>query len=183
MADQLLYPPVQGRQCGDCHACCQYLKINTPELKKLPNVLCANYKDGCTIFDRWPTICRTFFCGWRVTQTLGDEWRPDRSNVMIVLHEPRPGGQDIDLNILGKLSEEITLKLLNYVSDLMRAGFTVYAVVPGAPGHHANKLALNEQMAPAIAGRNLAHARAVLNEAIRICASKPTPPMVLGELP
>ena len=31
-----------------------------------------------------PKICREFLCGWLLFPELGDDWRPDRSGVIIL---------------------------------------------------------------------------------------------------
>ncbi|HEX4826999.1 MAG TPA: hypothetical protein VFV12_02145, partial [Xanthobacteraceae bacterium] len=41
---------------------------------------------GCRIYDARPQICRQFFCGWMVSATLGPEWKPERSKIILQFH-------------------------------------------------------------------------------------------------
>jgi hypothetical protein len=75
---------VQGRECGECIACCKFVEI--PELKKPADVLCQHCTGhSCGIYDSRPSICRSWYCVWRVEKELSDELRPDRCGVMFSL--------------------------------------------------------------------------------------------------
>ncbi|HEX4293799.1 MAG TPA: hypothetical protein VHZ29_06675, partial [Rhizomicrobium sp.] len=60
--------------------------IDAPELKKLAGVRCSNLRDDCkcAIYETRPDTCRGFECGWRVMAALGDDWRPDRSGIVLI---------------------------------------------------------------------------------------------------
>ncbi|HXL98838.1 MAG TPA: hypothetical protein VN932_02835 [Rhizomicrobium sp.] len=172
--------PVPNRQCGECNACCRYLTVNTTEIVKLPNVLCGHWKGGCTIHENWPTICRDFFCGWRLFDNLSDAWRPDRSNILVQLHAPTEAGPAADLILLGPLGDSMTGELLNYIAALIEAGYRAFLALPGPPGHFVRKIFLNNAMAPAMAARDIEQAQAALQDAIRKCTALPTEPIVMG---
>lgn len=178
--EQLRLKAIPNRQCGECNACCRYLTVNTTELVKLPNVLCEHWKGGCTIHEKWPTICQTFFCGWRVFDNLSDEWRPDRSNILVQVQAPEPAGPVVDLILLGPLSDVMTRELLNYIAALISAGYLTYLALPGPPGHFSRKIFLNDGMSRVMATRDIAHAHAALQEAIRKCTALVTEPIKLG---
>jgi hypothetical protein len=75
---------VQGRECGECVACCKFLEI--PELKKPADVLCHNCTgNSCGIYDSRPSVCRGWYCVWRVEKELPDAMRPDKCGVMFCL--------------------------------------------------------------------------------------------------
>src|SRR5262245_29448606 len=86
--------------CGECTVWCVVLNVGIAEFQKLPGVACAHLcSAGCSIHATRYPICRSYHCGWRYLQFLGDDWRPDRSGVLIdfqiddlPLHYPkRPG--------------------------------------------------------------------------------------------
>jgi hypothetical protein len=73
--------------------CCEYLSINTADLKKAADVLCENcINSGCRIYQTRPNVCRTWHCLWRRVETMSPELRPDKSNALFSLKisfEPR----------------------------------------------------------------------------------------------
>lgn len=89
----LLGPLVAGRTCGGCTACCDVLKIDTPEFQKPAGTPCIHRSvDGCSIHSERPDICRAWFCGWRRISAMPADARPDLSGLMIsldIMREPR----------------------------------------------------------------------------------------------
>ncbi len=96
------------RQCGECVACCVYLKINQPDFKKpgcthcphlrlvepiRENVMQLSSYDGknCGIYSDRPDVCRDYKCLWLMGH--GEERdRPDRSGVLIdTIHKIQNG--------------------------------------------------------------------------------------------
>jgi hypothetical protein len=142
---------VLGRSCGECNVCCDVLTINTPELKKLPGVLCPNCVSGqgCSIYESRPPVCRAWYCGWRMIDTLGDEWRPDRCGILVRLTEDDipPKYQQFGLNfelLGGKVSQIMWAPFINEIASFIAAGVPVFLLVPGAPGYVAGKVFLNQ---------------------------------------
>lgn len=85
MKTKLKTTPLAKRECGPCKACCEVLKIDVPELRKKSGVLCKHHTGtGCGIYATRPPVCQHFLCGWRLFDTLDDDWRPDVSGVLIV---------------------------------------------------------------------------------------------------
>lgn len=85
---------IAKRECGECMVCCQYLSINTAELKKPADTLCGNcvVNRGCSAYETRPNVCRTWHCLWRRTESLPEALRPDKSNALFSLKisfEPR----------------------------------------------------------------------------------------------
>ncbi|WP_066467366.1 hypothetical protein [Bosea sp. WAO] len=75
-----------GRECGDCVACCEVLRIVDPEVGKPAGVMCRhNTGKGCGIHATRPQICRSWFCLWRRIDAMPDEARPDRCGVIFCL--------------------------------------------------------------------------------------------------
>lgn len=77
---------VPGRECGDCVACCEALRIEDPQVGKPAGVLCRhNSGTGCSIHATRPQICRAWFCLWRRIDAMPEEARPDRCGVIFCL--------------------------------------------------------------------------------------------------
>jgi hypothetical protein len=76
---------VVGRSCGSCTLCCKVLKIL--ELNKPQGAWCQHCKPGagCKIYTERPLECRTFECGYQTQAELGEEWKPDRSKIVLVV--------------------------------------------------------------------------------------------------
>ena len=78
---------VAGRACGTCTLCCKVIAV--VDFDKPPGVWCPHCVrgKGCGIYETRPTDCRTFFCEWMLTTSLGPEWKPERSKFALVMGE------------------------------------------------------------------------------------------------
>jgi hypothetical protein len=89
----LLGPVVAGRACAGCTACCEVLRIDTPQFAKPAGTPCVHRSaEGCGIHDDRPDVCRTWFCGWRRVAGMPEAARPDISGLMVsldIMREPR----------------------------------------------------------------------------------------------
>jgi len=72
-----------SRQCGTCTLCCKLLEIT--EIEKPVNTWCPHCAtgQGCRIYSDRPSECRNFSCGWLLDAQMADEWRPDKSKLII----------------------------------------------------------------------------------------------------
>ncbi|HEY5409666.1 MAG TPA: YkgJ family cysteine cluster protein [Caulobacteraceae bacterium] len=72
-----------AKPCGDCSLCCKILRINV--LEKPAGSWCHHFAkgQGCSIHASSPAACRSFQCYWTLSDALGDDWRPDRSKLVI----------------------------------------------------------------------------------------------------
>ncbi|MBC5766728.1 YkgJ family cysteine cluster protein [Ramlibacter albus] len=71
------------RQCGECVACCQALRIDSPQLQKQSGVLCPNCTGkGCGIYEQRPQVCREWLCTWMRAPEIPEDFRPDLLGVM-----------------------------------------------------------------------------------------------------
>jgi Fe-S-cluster containining protein len=74
------------RQCGKCSLCCKLLHV--VELDKPANQWCGHCKPGkggCTIHETRPHICRSYFCGWMLSENVGPEWYPLHCHMILSL--------------------------------------------------------------------------------------------------
>lgn len=71
------------RTCGSCSLCCKVIGIAA--LDKPAGRWCRHYARsvGCAIHAAAPSECRTFMCSWLITPSLGEEWRPDCSKLVL----------------------------------------------------------------------------------------------------
>lgn len=74
-----------AHECGTCSLCCKLLGIGA--LDKQSGVWCAKCDppNGCTIYQSRPQECRDFSCLWRETASMGEEWKPTRSRIVLYL--------------------------------------------------------------------------------------------------
>lgn len=111
--------PASSRVCGECIACCVYLRINAPALKKQGMEHCPHLRlsepvrpdvaqystdepQPCRIYENRPEVCGGYSCLWRLGHGADDD-RPDRSGMLCdTLHsiegaaECKPLGPDFE---------------------------------------------------------------------------------------
>lgn len=163
---------VENRTCGACSVCCVVLNVDTKEFQKLPSVPCAHLcAGGCGIHDTRYVVCRTYHCGWRYLAQLGDDWRPDRSGVLIEFqveglppHYPkRPG---VRLTLVDK-RKALKQHLYEYVARLIASDVPVVLAVPGPPGHFPAGAFLNDALKDAVLRRDLSEVMDVFAQALK----------------
>ena len=75
---------VEGRSCEGCAMCCYLARIDA--LGKPAGVWCQHTptKKRCQIHGQHPQECRDFHCGYLTVASLGEEWKPSKSKIMMV---------------------------------------------------------------------------------------------------
>lgn len=78
------------RTCGSCTLCCKVMAIR--ELEKAAGSWCPHCKPGrgCGVYESRPGECRSFVCDWLTHPELGEEWKPEKSK-MVLMREPLAG--------------------------------------------------------------------------------------------
>lgn len=77
-------PPVRGRQCGSCTACCTLVPVQLREGHKPAHVRCPHLRSrGCGIYAKRPDPCKAWSCRWIMDQTTADIRRPDHAGYAI----------------------------------------------------------------------------------------------------
>lgn len=165
---------VPKRNCDQCTACCVTLRIDSDGLRKQADVPCPNLTvNGCGIYPNWPTICRTWYCGWRYMPNLGTEWRPDRSRILIRTH-----GGGLILQALESPLEVLTSEMaLMLVGDCIENSIPIFISVPAKVGHCHGLLQINEILAPAIQSRDLKAAQTAMTGAVTHASRADTSPI------
>jgi hypothetical protein len=171
---------VPNRECGGCTVCCEQLTIDEPELKKLPGILCEHCSAGagCAIYERRPTVCRTWHCGWRELAILDDDWRPDRSGIIISIgYEESPSGFEgkpvIKVELFGGAGKATWTPLVNFVASMIYQGIPVFMTVPILPGYEAGRVFLNDVVSRPLASRDFTSMVAVMEGAAESCTRHP----------
>jgi len=145
MVDQML---VQGRDCGDCTECCHALSIEAPTLSKPNGIACPNTcAAGCAIYSARPTVCRDWYCAWRLSDTLDEAWRPDRSRFIAeILFDEIPEGfalPALRFTLLRSTADVHWPPFVDLVTKALRIGQPVYLCLAGPAGHLPAKSLLN----------------------------------------
>jgi len=78
---------VPGRECGECHFCCDLLTPDRTRRRLPSDQPCPNYsrRNGCAIQAHRPPTCANWHCAWRELAWLPEECRPDRCGMMLTL--------------------------------------------------------------------------------------------------
>lgn len=149
------------RQCGECTACCTHLKIDSAELQKLADVDCEHLepKRGCRIYETRPQGCRDFLCLWRQMPDMPEDWRPDRSGMLLVTTKQNiPPGYATDYGIKVQFinaSADIRHPgVVRGILSFVHARIPVFLTVQGPVGRVAKMLLINPGLQPLVAAGN-----------------------------
>ena len=162
---------VEGRSCGECSVCCVVLNVDTKEFQKLPGVPCTHLcSSGCSIHATRYRVCHEYHCGWRQLNSLGEDWRPDKSGVLIDFqtdelppHYPkRPG---VRLMLLDK-KKALRRAFYDFVASLIASDVPVVLAVNGPPGHFPAGAFLNDALKEPVLKRDLPKVERVFAEAL-----------------
>ncbi|HCB3267213.1 MULTISPECIES: YkgJ family cysteine cluster protein [Citrobacter] len=166
---------IKNRKCGSCSVCCTSLRIEQPTLKKLADVPCQHLKPqgGCSIYDERPSVCRTWYCGWRILD-IGPEMRPDRSGVLIRYDGSSLCFQPVDKNRVSALIEPEPLRILG---GLVAQGMKVEISVPTKEGYCSSNINVTEHMSEVVKSREYAKMRSALLAAIQFASQSKTDPV------
>ena len=142
---------VEGRECGSCNVCCVALTIDDPALQKVQGYRCRNATrdNGCSIYDDRPATCRAFFCGWRKLRWVREGLRPDRSGVLVRMHEAVAADGSRQMGVIVTLLEKSALRaegLAETVAAAVGAEVPVYLHVPGPPGYTSGQARINDAL-------------------------------------
>ena len=158
------------KSCGDCHACCVELIIDTPEFKKAGQTPCTHLSGGrCGIYSHRFKICHEFLCGYLLFPELDEAWRPDRSGILVlqVAQASLPkayqeAGHGIQLLVTGGEAAILRPGFAEYVFQqvLGRVGVYLTAMIPRAM--------LNQYLEPFVAAGDLEGARRSLLHVYRL---------------
>jgi hypothetical protein len=146
---------LEGKSCGTCVACCEFVPIKADGLRKPSNTLCPHCvrDQGCTVYEVRPRECRGWYCGWFFMPGLPDEWHPSRSG--IVIRPERFAENEITLLVLRKSTFLLSDTFAGMIGAWLEAGADISFELLGPPGHLPAKMRINEFLASAVAARDL----------------------------
>lgn len=179
---------VPGRDCGSCNACCDVPLIDTPKLRKTSNSLCGNWRQsGCAIYETRPDVCRRFFCGWRRTKLIPDDWRPDRSGVFVTMGTEGVPAQfgdamGLTLTLTGNPLKTVRQSwFVDFVAGAAARRIPLFLSLPGGEGMQAAMVLLNGAALDAALGKARAAVKDVLEGALKRLAGHTYIPCVMQE--
>ncbi|MGY3887354.1 YkgJ family cysteine cluster protein [Aeromonas aquatica] len=164
---------VENRACGGCSACCIDLRIEQDSLKKLADEPCPHLvqSGGCGIYNERPSVCRTWYCAWRYMANLGDEWRPDRSGIILRFDES--GGlvfQPIR-DAAEVLSSELALRL---IGGAVANNLPAFISVPTKKGFCASMIQVNEPLKKQVLSRDLFATKITMIQLVNFASNQKT---------
>ena len=169
-----------NKSCGACSVCCKDLMFDLAGSLKLAGVMCQHCRspDGCGIHDVRPQVCRAYFCGWHHLPSLGEEWRPEKSEILILFRKgPAPDGlmDGIEFHLVGARDRIFWLPLVRYIGTLIEDNDPVYLSIPGEVGYQSPWVYLNDipSLKEAIQCRDFAMMTAALSRALQVCIDFP----------
>lgn len=163
---------VRERICGECSICCVVLNVDTKEFQKLPGVPCTHLcNSGCSVHATRYPVCREYHCGWRYLAVLGEDWRPDKSGILIDFqmddlppqYPKRPG---IRLTLVDK-RKALSRSFYSYVARLVSQDVPVILAVSGPPGHFPAGAFLNDALKAPVSNRSLSEVETVFAQALK----------------
>jgi hypothetical protein len=181
---------VPERTCGSCNICCVVPKIDEPELQKLPGCRCRNALTSgvCAIYETRPTVCRNFFCGWRLLPWVDERLKPDQSAVFIRLTKDEKlvlGPHRFALMVTVLSHEGLNANgLIETIITSINAQIDTYLIVPGPPGYTSCRRWLNDPLGEAVRRGDATAFKSLLEEQYAEVQAKlnETRPVVLTTL-
>lgn len=164
---------VPGRTCGPCTVCCTVPSIDNPEIQKPAGATCRHCMNGCTIYDTRPTVCRTYYCGWRQLEIFSEDWRPDKSGVFPELETDVPdhlmSSVGVSLTLIANPLKTVRQPWFHdFVITGIQGGAALFLALPGPPGFKGAKVSLNTPDMRAAASRSRAAVKEQLEKALRV---------------
>ena len=166
---------VSGRECGECTACCVFLHIKDQNLEKPADQACSHMieKGGCNIYSERPPVCQNWYCAWRFMEQLGEEWRPDRSGIMLrsdekgIIFQPIREPKDV-------LTSERALEL---IGGGVEQGIPLCMSIPTKEGFRSYRMPLNEHLDIVVRSRHFPSIHAKMLELIEFSSAQITDPI------
>ncbi len=93
-------PPVRGRSCGACKACCVLVPVHlSADDYKAANERCRHAcSKGCAVYAKRPEPCQVWSCAWLIQRETAGLRRPDLAGYVIdpMLDQVQAGEEMLD---------------------------------------------------------------------------------------
>jgi hypothetical protein len=120
-------PNVLGRSCEGCTKCCSgalsatieiQSRLTVHELKPGNPCVFVQIGKGCGVYDERPEVpCKTFRCQYLVDESVPEEMKPSKSNVILTIEEVLPNVEYIIAHEAGGSLEGENLKWVSSLYD------------------------------------------------------------------
>ena len=161
---------VPGRNCGECSVCCTVLDIDTPEFQKMPRIPCPHLGPGghgCSIHETTYPVCRTYHCAWRYIEEMSEDWRPDRSGVLLEFqtegfpaqYTKLPG---LRITITGPRETVFDPSFATLLTTLIKAEIPATLSILAPPKHFPVGIFVNDELKAGVMARDSARIVATL---------------------
>lgn len=167
---------MSGRECGECTACCVVLLIDDESFNKPADQACSHMveKGGCKIHAQRPSVCQDWHCAWRFMEQLGDEWRPDRSGIML-----RSDENGIIFQPISDPKEVLTTeRAIELIGGGIVQGIQLSMSIPTKKGYRSFGMSLNEPLEAVVNSRHFPSIKAKIIELIEYSAAQKTASLV-----
>ena len=170
---------VPGRECGECTACCVALLIDDENFKKPADKVCSNLMDsgGCKIYTKRPSVCQDWYCAWRFMAQLDENWRPDRSGILL-----RSDEDGIIFQPIRDPKEVLTTpRAIELIGGGVAQGIPMSMSIPTRKGFRSYGLPINHPLEEAVESRDLLAIQTKMVELIEFSAARNTIRIPLSE--
>ena len=134
---------------------------------------------GCSIYSARPDVCRTWYCAWRRLECLEEQWRPDRSKVLIQVREDNA----IVLQPLGDPKHVLLGDAADLIAGWIAAGVPVYLSIRARAGFTSVLVDLNcPSFEGAVQSGDRDRIRSMLSDAIDFGLASKTVPIAIALL-
>ncbi len=134
-------------------------------------------KGGCKIYANRPSVCQDWHCAWRFMAQLGDEWRPDRSGILL-----RSDENGIIFQPIREAKKVLTSPLaLELIGGGVAQGIPLSMSIPTKTGFLSHGMSLNEPLDAAVKSRSLPLIRKKMFDLIKFSAAQETDRITLIE--
>ena len=101
------------RECGECNACCVWLKGEAHGHEFGNGKRCHFLKKNCSIYETRPEVCKKYQCAW-LQGLFPENLRPDKSKVLISVENWSKGQFLRAIEMGNKISDEALLEIQNF---------------------------------------------------------------------
>jgi hypothetical protein len=173
------------RACGACTACCENLTVDTADIQIAPGIPCRHcaVHQGCTIHETRPPVCRSYFCGWRLSDQFDDSWRPDRSGVLITPVDqnipPDYAPEGIELLLIDRGIALARPDFFDLVFRAVAARIPLFLTLRGPPGYASAGVFLNTILEEPVANNNRRAFGGIIDALVKTIAARPFEKVIL----